>query len=88
VLSVRWGWPRHIVKADNQIGAAPAAGMMPIYLRERDLAREGETTGGASAGKILVRSASRGTEQVQAGHDRHAEPAGPDDVDGWAGGRR
>jgi hypothetical protein len=51
VLSIRWSWPRHIVKAANQFEAAPSAGMMTIDLPERDLAREGPTTGSAFRGE-------------------------------------
>jgi hypothetical protein len=60
--------------------------MMAADLRERHLACEGEAAGAHFAEGAPAQSI-QGREQLQAGHDRHAEPAGPDDVDGWAVGQ-
>src|SRR6185437_13703260 len=52
-------------------------------LRERHLNCQGERLGAHFAGKMPMHGASRVSEQLQATHDRYAEPAGLDDVDGW-----
>jgi hypothetical protein len=78
-----WTWPRHIVKADNQSGARPSNAMMPVDLGERDLACGGEAVGSAYCRHDARAHRAEGYGAATGGHDRHAEPAGLDDADGW-----